>query len=250
MWPMPHGSRSRSIPDPMSADIIVSYDGTPNDDDAIALASLLAQAGATIALAYVRHAPEFDLRREELAEHDARRRLQQGAALLGDPGVAQHVVISPSTPEGLAKLAATERASVIVFGSDYRTPPGHAEPGTSAQNLLEGGPIAIAVAPAGLRTRGRRGDPVDRRGRPGIGCRRPAHGRGPGGAPRRHRRRVDQRVGRSDRGRLPGRKHRTADRAQRRHAIGARLRAGERAGPPHRHVRARVSDHRDPVGPP
>src|SRR4029079_10928608 len=71
---------------------------------------------------------------------------------LGDPGAAQHVVISPSTPEGLAKLAATERASVIVFGSDYRTPPGHAEPGTSAQNLLEGGPIAIAVAPAGLRT--------------------------------------------------------------------------------------------------
>jgi nucleotide-binding universal stress UspA family protein len=136
----------------MSADIIVSYDGTPNDDDAIALASLLAQAGATIALAYVRHAPEFDLRREELAEHDARRRLEQGAALLGDPTAAQHVVISPSTPEGLAKLAATERASVIVFGSDYRTPPGHAEPGTSAQNLLEGGPIAIAVAPAGLRT--------------------------------------------------------------------------------------------------
>lgn len=149
---MPHEARSRSIRDSMSADIIVSYDGTPNDDDAIALASLLAQAGATIALAYVRHAPEFDLRREELAEHDARRRLEQGAALLGDPTAAQHVVISPSTPEGLAKLAATERASVIVFGSDYRTPPGHAEPGTSAQNLLEGGPIAIAVAPAGLRT--------------------------------------------------------------------------------------------------
>ena len=136
----------------MSADIIVSYDGTPNDDDAIALASLLGRAGATIALAYVRHAPEFDPRREELAEHDARRRLEQGAALLGDTTVGQHVVISPSTPEGLAKLAAAERASVIVFGSDYRTAPGHAEPGTSAQNLLEGGPIAIAVAPAGLRT--------------------------------------------------------------------------------------------------
>jgi nucleotide-binding universal stress UspA family protein len=149
---MSYGWRWRSIRGSMSADIIVSYDGTPNDDDAIALARLLAKAGATIALAYVRHAPEFDLRREELAEHDARRRLEQGAALLGDPGVARHVVLSPSTPEGLAKLAATERASVIVFGSDYRTPPGHAEPGTSAQNLLEGGPIAIAVAPAGLRT--------------------------------------------------------------------------------------------------
>ena len=41
---------------------------------------------------------------------------------------------------------------MIVFGSDYRTPPGQVEPGTSAQNLLEGGPVAIAVAPAGLRT--------------------------------------------------------------------------------------------------
>jgi nucleotide-binding universal stress UspA family protein len=41
---------------------------------------------------------------------------------------------------------------VVVFGSDYRTPPGHAEPGTSAQHLLEGGRLAIAVAAAGLRT--------------------------------------------------------------------------------------------------
>jgi len=151
-WPMPWAGRSRSIRCPMSADMIVSYDGTPNDDDAIALARLLSRAQAAIALAYVRHAREFDPRREELAEHDARRRLEQGAALLGDPDVAQHVVISPSTPEGLAELANSEGASVIVFGSDYRTPPGHAEPGTSAQHLLEGGPIAIAVAPAGLRT--------------------------------------------------------------------------------------------------
>jgi nucleotide-binding universal stress UspA family protein len=41
---------------------------------------------------------------------------------------------------------------VIVFGSDYRTPPGRAEPGTTAQRLLEGGSVAIAVAAAGLRS--------------------------------------------------------------------------------------------------
>ena len=40
---------------------------------------------------------------------------------------------------------------MIVFGSDYRITPGHVEPGATAQTLLEGGPIAIAVAPAGLR---------------------------------------------------------------------------------------------------
>ncbi len=136
----------------MSSDLIVSYDGTPNDDDALALGKLLARGGASLALAYIRHSREFDPRREELAQHDAERRLGQGAAWLGDPGVPQHVVFSGSTGEGLEQLAEAEHASVIVFGSDYRTPPGRAEPGTSAQGLLEGGSVAIAVAAAGLRT--------------------------------------------------------------------------------------------------
>ncbi len=73
-------------------------------------------------------------------------------AWLGDPEIPTHVVLSGSTGEGLEQLAESEQASVIVFGSDYRTPPGRAEPGTSAQRLLEGGPVAIAVAAAGLRS--------------------------------------------------------------------------------------------------
>jgi nucleotide-binding universal stress UspA family protein len=137
----------------VSADLIVSYDGTPNDDDALALGRLLARSGATLALAYIRHSREFDPRREELAQHDAERRLDQGVARLGDPQIPKHVVFSGSTGEGLEQLAEAEHASVIVFGSDYRTPPGRAEPGTSAQGLLEGGSVAIAVAAAGLRTR-------------------------------------------------------------------------------------------------
>ena len=141
----------------MSADLIVSYDGTSNDDDALALGKLLAGTGATMALAYIRHAREFDPGREELAQHDAERRLEQGAAWLGDPGIARHVVFSSSTGEGLEQLAEEEHASVIVFGSDYRTPPGHAEPGTSAQRLLEGGSVAIAVAAAGLRSQAETG---------------------------------------------------------------------------------------------
>ena len=55
----------------MSADIIVSYDGTPNDDDALALGEALAASGASLALAYVRHSREFDPGREQLAQHDA-----------------------------------------------------------------------------------------------------------------------------------------------------------------------------------
>ncbi len=138
----------------MSSDLIVSYDGTPNDDDALALGKLLALTGAALSLAYIRHSREFDPRREELAQHDAERRLDQGVAWLGNPQIPKHVVFSSSTGQGLEQLAAAEQASVIVFGSDYRTPPGHAEPGTSAQRLLEGGSVAIAVAAAGLRSLG------------------------------------------------------------------------------------------------
>lgn len=136
----------------MAITIIVSYDGTANDDDGLALAKMLAGAGATLALAYVRHSSEYDPRREEIGQHDAQRRLRQGAIWLGDESLPQHVVVNPSTGEGLASLADAEGASIIVFGSDYRTAPGRVEPGASAQGLLEGGTVAVAVAQAGLRT--------------------------------------------------------------------------------------------------
>ncbi len=136
----------------MSTEIIVSYDGTTNDDDALMLGRMLAGAGASLSLAYVRHSREFDPRREEIGVHDARRRLAQGAEWLQEPEITTHVVLNPSTSAGLSELAAAEEATIVVFGSDYRTPPGHVEPQGSAQGLLEGGTVAVAVAAAGLRT--------------------------------------------------------------------------------------------------
>lgn len=44
----------------MSAKIIVSYDGTANEDDAIALGRVFARAGGEVSLAYVRHNQEPD----------------------------------------------------------------------------------------------------------------------------------------------------------------------------------------------
>ena len=156
----------------MSTDLIVSYDGTPNDDDALALARMLARAGASLALAYVRHSREFDPRREELAQHDA-----NAGSSRAPPGSATRNPASrrlqPLDRRGARAARRGEGASVIVFGSDYRTPPGHAEPGTTAQHLLEGGPVAVAVAAAGLRTERRRGDQDDRR-RPPTGRRQRA----------------------------------------------------------------------------
>lgn len=134
------------------AKAIISYDGTANDDDALALGRMMARAGFTLELAYVRHSREFDPRREDVAQHDAEQRLDRGASSLGDPEITRHVVFGASTGERLGQLADSEGASLIIFGSDYRTAPGHVEPGTSAQHLLDGGAVAVAIAPAGLRT--------------------------------------------------------------------------------------------------
>jgi len=134
----------------MPAKIIVSYDDTDNDRDALALGRLLAQAGADVSLAYVRHTPTAE---RDLGEDAARDLLRRGAEALGQPDAPLHVVISASTGEGLWNLAEQEGADVIVFGSEYRTAPGAVRPGTSAQRLLEGGPCAVAIAPAKLYAR-------------------------------------------------------------------------------------------------
>lgn len=135
----------------VSSAVIVSYDGTANDEDAVAFGRLLARAGARLALAYVRHSPEPTRERELVVQHDAESMLERGAVALEDPDVPRHVLWGPSTPAALEDLASEQGAGLIVFGSDYRTSPGRAEPGTSAQQLLDGGPVAIAVAAAGLR---------------------------------------------------------------------------------------------------
>jgi len=131
----------------MAPRIIVSYDGTENDRDALALGELLASTGATLDLAYVRHAEEVESARERLAETDARTLLATAAEELGG-GVSTHVLLSGSTPEGLRALAVETGADIILFGSDYRTAPGHVNPQASARRLIDGGPVAIGLAPA------------------------------------------------------------------------------------------------------
>ncbi len=134
----------------MSANIIISYDGTNNEDDAVALGRLFAGAGAELSLAYVRHAPEAETSREILAQHEAETLLGRGAELLGQSDAARHVITDRSTPEGLSKLAAQIEADVIVFCSDSHTAKGHIGVGNSAERLLNGGTTAVAIAPAGF----------------------------------------------------------------------------------------------------
>jgi nucleotide-binding universal stress UspA family protein len=134
----------------MAPKIIVSYDGTHNEADAIALGRLFADAGGEVAIAYVRHAHEVEPKRESVVQQEAEEILQRGAELLGNPSARRHVVLDRSTPQGLANLAERESADVIVFCSDSHTAKGHIAVGNSAQHLLDGGETAIAIAPVGF----------------------------------------------------------------------------------------------------
>jgi nucleotide-binding universal stress UspA family protein len=133
--------------------IIVSYDGTNNEDDAIALGRIFARAGGEVALAYVRHTHEPESEREALAQSEAETLLERGVALLGSSDVERYVVSDRSTPEGLRALAERTGAGLVVFCSDSHTAKGHIGVGNSAQRLLENGPIAVAIAPSGLAQR-------------------------------------------------------------------------------------------------
>src|SRR5437660_6717779 len=147
----------------MATQAIVSYDDTPNDHDALMFARVLRDAGAELILAYVRHTVHAQRDRERLAEHDAEALLDRGARMLGDLGVERRIVVSPSTAEGIRWLAEQEAAEIVVFGSDYRTAAGHVAPQKSTEALLEGGPAAVAIAPANYRS-----DYVSRFGRVGV----------------------------------------------------------------------------------
>lgn len=134
----------------MPPHVLVSYDDTQDDRDALALGRALHELGGALTLAYVRHAALGCPDREAIASHTAHALLDRGAALVDDPSVECRVVVHPSTSAGLAELAGAIEADVIVFGSEYRTPAGHVAPGRSAQALLENGPAAVALAPAGF----------------------------------------------------------------------------------------------------
>ena len=138
----------------MAPTAIVSYDDTLNDLDALALARVLADAGTTLTLAYVRHTTQTRRDREMLEKSEAETLLDRGARWLGDLDVSKRVVLSASTGAGLRWLAEQEHADIVVFGSDYRTAPGHVAPQHSALSLLEGGPAAVAIAPANYRLNG------------------------------------------------------------------------------------------------
>jgi nucleotide-binding universal stress UspA family protein len=143
----------------MAPHAIISYDDSQNDYDALMLGRMFQELGVRLTLAYVRHTTQLRRDREQLEVHEAEALLERGARLLDDAYAERRVVLSGSTAEGLGWLAAEEEADLIVFGSEYRTGAGHVSLCRSAQTLLERGPAALAIAPAGYQHHPER--PVD-----------------------------------------------------------------------------------------
>src|SRR5262249_14912189 len=145
----PRGERAlRTQGGPAMAKIIISHDDPDNARDALGRGRPRREPSGEPPLPYVRHTQQPDSAREALEEKEAEELLEHGAKALGDERTPRHVVVHASTGTGLWELAESERADVIVFGSDYRTAEGAVMPGTSAQRVLTGGPVAVAVGPA------------------------------------------------------------------------------------------------------
>ncbi|MGB9184909.1 MAG: universal stress protein [Solirubrobacteraceae bacterium] len=141
----------------MALHAIISYDDSLNDHDALMLGRVLGELGSELTLAYVRHSTRERPDHELVEGTAAEARLERGARWLDDSTVQRHVVVNASTGEGLGRLAEQVQADIIVFGSEYRTSNGHVSIGRSAQSLLERGPAAVAIAPAGYQS-SRHGD--------------------------------------------------------------------------------------------
>ena len=195
----PKASRRR---DPMPAKIIVSYDGTANEDDAVALGRVFADAGADVSLAYV--TPHRGLGRRHAGDPQPR---PAAARQPQRRHPRRHRPLDPRGP-GRARRARAGRRDRVLLGLAHREGP-----------RLD---RQLRAAPA-------RGRPHRRRDRARRLRRDEPAGHARGGRRRRRRRRPRERRGARRRARRRGRAgrrrgHRPARaRLARRRARGPRL---------------------------
>jgi nucleotide-binding universal stress UspA family protein len=139
--------------------IIVGYDGSPNAEDALRLGALLAKAtGARLLIGYIYQAqPEWHGRdseyRRELRDkvqaifERARNSLPEGIS------VDTESFASSVPAQGLKDLARSERDALLVLGPTHHGPIGRVVIGSVGEQLLEGAPCSVTVAPKDFHRR-------------------------------------------------------------------------------------------------
>ena len=130
----------------MSAKIIVSYDGTANEDDAIALGRTVRPRRAPRCRSRTcatRTSPTATARRSPRPRPRSCSSAAPRCSAPAQPGRPPSACTSSPIArrrEGLGALAEREGADVIVFCSDSHTAKGHVSVGNSAERLLDGRP--------------------------------------------------------------------------------------------------------------
>jgi nucleotide-binding universal stress UspA family protein len=141
--------------------VIVAFDGSPQGEDALALALRLCDPGdgvLTLACVVTGHhwhlgpqvlRPDAPVP-EEIAGLFADARAK---AIPAGLHVRERAPVAPSPARGLTELAESDGADLVVIGSSRHAEPGRIRLERTAGRLLQGAPCAVAIAPGGLRER-------------------------------------------------------------------------------------------------
>ena len=144
----------------MFGTIVIGVDGRSGGRDALALGTVIGEAlDAELIAATAYPYSEMPSRAASPAYRDA---LADEATAtlereLAETGVSARKAVVPDTSpaRGLHELAEQEGAGVIVIGSPNRSRLGRMLLGDVTHSTLSASPCAVAVAPEGLRRRGR-----------------------------------------------------------------------------------------------
>jgi nucleotide-binding universal stress UspA family protein len=135
--------------------IVVGFDGTPEGEDALALARTLAAPGGRVIAACQYWYEPLTARVGKSGPGPEAMRVDADAALAGAPGgVERRPVPGASPARALQELAEEEAPDLIVLGSCHRGLRARALLGGTAERLLHGSPCPVAVAPRGYRDHG------------------------------------------------------------------------------------------------
>jgi nucleotide-binding universal stress UspA family protein len=129
--------------------VLVGLDGSESDSEALALAQRLVDPDGVMILASVEAHRSFRLPHARPGQAAAEVLGAARAEVEGQVAVRCIERTAASAARGLTEIGEDERADVVVLGSRRAAPEGRVTPGRTALRLLQGGPCAVAVAPAG-----------------------------------------------------------------------------------------------------
>jgi nucleotide-binding universal stress UspA family protein len=129
--------------------VVVGLDGSEQAGEALVLAQRLVDPDGLLILAGIDAHRSFRLPHGREPESPATVLAAARAEVEGGRTVTCVERAAASAARGLSEIAEDQRADLVVLGSRRAGPEGRITPGRTALRLLQGGPCAVAIAPAG-----------------------------------------------------------------------------------------------------